>query len=98
MATTFIDINQQSDLGRQMVRGGQLARESMQVVRQALAVFTTQVDGDGSNVSHFALPVSETTFPNTAAAKASWDESQSLNFVLGQAEAAILQWCAKHGV
>lgn len=98
MATSFINMDDQTPLGRQHSRAMGLLREGMQVLSQSLATLTTQVDGDGTNVSHFNLSVSEGTYPNTADAKASWDELQSLNFIIQSASAAILQACAKHGV
>jgi hypothetical protein len=98
MATTFIDIDDQKPLGRQLVRSAQLLREGRESLQHALDHFTHMVDGNGTDTSHFTLPVSEAVYPSNAHAKASWDETQSLNAVIENAEAAILQWCAKHGV
>ena len=98
MATTFIDIDDQKPLGRQLVRAMQLLREGRESLEHALAHFTHMVDGNGSDAGHFNLPVSEGVYPSNANAKASWDEIQSLNAVVENAEAAILQACAKHGV
>jgi hypothetical protein len=98
MATTFIDIDDQKTLGRQLVRAAQLLREGRESLTHALDHFTHMVDGNGSDAAHFNLPVSEQIYSSNAHAKASWDETQSLNAVMESAEAAILQWCAKHGV
>lgn len=98
MATTFIDIDDTKPLGRQLVRSMQVLREGREALAHALAHFTTMVNGDGSDAAHFDLPRTEGVFAANGDAKASWDEVQSLNFVIGQAEAAILQACAKHGV
>lgn len=105
MATSFIDIDDQKFLGRQLVRAMSQLREGSQNLSQALAVFATMVDGNGTAVEHFThtelvdpVTPSKGIYPTTAHAKASWDEVQSLNFVVGQAMAAINQACAKHGV
>lgn len=98
MAATFIDIDDQTSLGRQLVRAMQLLREGRESLTHALDHFTHMVDGDGTDAAHFALPVSEGVYPSNANAKASWDEIQSLNAVVENAEAAIMQACAKHGV
>lgn len=98
MAAALIQIDDTKDLGRQLVRAISLLRDGRETLTHALAHFTQAVDGDGSNISHFALPVSLGVFPSTTAAKASWDEIQSLNFVISSAETAINQACAKHGV
>lgn len=98
MATTFIDMDNQTFLGRKHERSMSLLRDGLYAIQESVDIFTRMVDGDGSNVTHFSLLVSEGIYPTTAHAKASFDELQSLKFVVMTAEAAILQACAKHGV
>lgn len=114
MATTFIDFNSQSDIGRKITRALQMIREGRDVLRDALAVAETmkQTGQDGSQASHWAQLAIEggydgaTTEEKQASAKASFDELASLAAKLncpgGQSVSdvgpAITQACAKHGV
>ena len=97
MAATYIPINDQKQLGRRHCRGMEQVREGYDTLVESLATMATMVDGDGSQAAHFEAAVTEGTYSTTAAAKASWDELQSMKFVVGQAEAAFRQCCAKHG-
>lgn len=69
-----------------------------------LSAMSHMVDGDGTDVSHFTEMVTLGIYENTADAKASWDELQSVNAKLTtdssvtNVQAALLQVCAKHGV
>ena len=44
------------------------------------STMTAALDGDGSNVAHFANVVAEYGFTNTTTAKAAWDELNSALF------------------
>lgn len=99
MAVSAINIDATTPLGRMLVAGGSGSREFRRKVEDATAAFVHLVDGNGTDVSHFnAVVGAGKPFATNAEAKASWDETQSLNAVLENAEAAMLQWCAKHGV
>lgn len=110
MAAALIKFNKQSDLGRQLVRGLQLAREARDVLDEVRAAMIQGVDGATNVAANFALLTTEMGYSaggyadaNTAA-MASFAELDSLwakmtatatGDVTG---AAITQACAKHGV
>ena len=96
MAAGHIAINAETQLGRRLCRAVELIREGRIDLEQVLASQVQMVDGDGTQEAHHQLLVDLGVYPTLAAAKASWDETQSLNFVMENAEAAIFQWCAKH--
>lgn len=105
MATTYIDFDPQTAIGRKLSRSLQMIREARDVLRDALATMATMVDGDGSDASHFTILTSEAGYPSNAVAKSSWNELQSLSYIINRpggqgdaAGAAITQACAKHGV
>lgn len=106
MATTFVDYDKQTDVGRNITRGIQLVREGRDVLRDVLAVMLTMIDGDGSSATHFTRLKTEAGYESDAVAKASWDELNSLYSKLitpaGQQASdvgpAITQACARHGV
>lgn len=88
MATTLVDFDRQTEVGRKIARCLQMVREGRDVLRDTLAVMDEMKDGDGSQASHFALLASEGGFQQggyasaSAAAKASYDELNSLYFKL----------------
>jgi hypothetical protein len=110
MAANHIIFNKQHDVMRQAVRGMQLIREGRDVLAQARASMLQMRDGDGSQASHYDLLANAAGFgagdygSADAAAKASFDEVDSLAFKLttnssvSDMTAAIDQCCAKHGV
>lgn len=110
MAANFIDYDAQTPVGRKVARGLQMLREARDVLRDALALMAEMKDGDGSQASHFDLLAAEGGFSAAdyadanAAAKASFDELNSLYFKLStnaevsDVAAAITQACARHGV
>jgi hypothetical protein len=94
---TNIPVNDQKSLGRKLCRAMELGREGLDLTKQTVLIFETLKTGDGSNESHFQAAVDEGTFATLTAAKASWDEIQSMKFEYEKSEAAIRQSCAKHG-
>lgn len=92
MAATFIECNKGHDSIRQAIRGAQLMREAEAQLDAALAGLAALKDGDGSNAAHFPLMVTECEVVQNgyasanAAAKALWDETNSLS---GNAAAGI---------
>lgn len=89
MATTFIDFNDQSALGRKIVRGVQMPKEGRDVLRDAIAIMQTTITGDASTIDQFDLTVKEGGFGGwtignavtdamRTQAKSSWDELNSL--------------------
>lgn len=69
-----------------------------------ISILSHMVDGNGTDVSHFAEMVAVGIFDSTADAKASWDELNSVNGKLStdasvsSVNAAMLQAAAKHGI
>ncbi len=114
MATTFIDMSRATEFGRNNARFLQMARDARDGLKNQLALLTTMVNGDGSNISHFDLVVTEVgyggwvtanavTDAQRTQAKASWDELNSLYAKISATTGdvtgtAITQACAKHGV
>lgn len=102
MAATFIQVNKNSDFSRPMIRALQLLREGFQVLEGYRAQAIQARDGDGSDASHYDQNatlggyVAGDYASADAAAKASFDEIDSLYALLN--EAAINQACAKHGI
>lgn len=105
MAADFIKFNRQADISRANARALQLLREGTELLEHNRATMIHMRDGDGSSAAHYDLLASEGGYAAgdyadaNAAAKASFDELDSLYAVLnGGAMAAINQACAKHGV
>lgn len=110
MAANHIIFNKQHDVMRQAIRGMQLVREGRDVLEQARASMLQMRDGDGSSAAQYDLLATKAGFEAgdygdaNAAAKASFDEIDSLSFKLttnsqvSDMTAAIDQCCAKHGV
>lgn len=89
MATTFIDFNDQTAIGRKISRGLQMTKEARDVIRDVIAIMQTAISGDASNINQFDLVVTEGGFGGWTAgnaitdamrteAKSSWDELNSL--------------------
>lgn len=110
MAANFIKFNQQSDLGRRLVRGLQLIREGREVLRQWRAAMIQGCDGATNVAANFDMMATEVGYSAgdyadaNAATMASFAEIDSLYAKLTATStgdvtgAAIDQACAKHGV
>lgn len=92
----YIKINADTQLGRRLCGAVERLRDARIDLEQALAAHVQMVEGDGTQEAHHQLLVDEGVFPTLTHAKNSWDETQSLNFAIENAEAALFQWCAKH--
>lgn len=82
MAETHIAIDPNKDLARDIRRGLELILEGRRVLNDALAVFATMKDGDGSQASHFTYATSKLGTDSDAKTKAAWDELNSVAFKL----------------
>lgn len=110
MAAAFIPHDRNTDLMRPVVRALQLIREGVETLTHARAVILQTRDGDGTQAAHYDLTATLGGFTagdyadGPAAAKASFDELDSIHFKLttnasvSDVAAAIAQACAKHGV
>lgn len=104
MAANFIEANKQHDVIRQAIRGAQLLREAESSLAAALAGMAALKDGDGSQASHFALLTAECEVQQNgyasanAAAKALYDETNSVAGNAAAGIAAAKQLCAYLGV
>jgi hypothetical protein len=105
VAATFIDYDKQTDVGRLQTRCLQQLREGLEGLAHWRAIAIQMRDGDGSLAAHYDVLRAEGGYQQgdyataDAAAKASFDELDSLYAVLGGgADDAILQACAKHGI
>lgn len=84
MAATFIGFDQTTPFGNRSTSGVRQVYSGVEQLRQALAMGREMIDGDGSDASHFALYASKNGFQANgyasanAAAKAHWDELNSL--------------------
>ena len=78
MATTHLAFNDQLTHGRMLRRGLDQLEEGREGINDVLASMTTMIDGDGSSAAHFTLATAKFGFPTDAAAKAAWDELNSL--------------------
>ena len=90
MATTYIDFDQQSLIGRKIARALGLIREGRDVLRDAhaMAEQMKQTGSDGQQASHWEQLANEGGYEGAdqaaknAAAKASFDELASLYYKL----------------
>ncbi len=114
MAVTFINMSRASEVGRNNAAYLLAARNARDGLKNQLAIMATMLSGDGSSIAHFDQMVTEVgyggwvadnpvTDPQRTAAKASWDELNSLSAKLSATTGdvtgtAITQACAKHGV
>lgn len=101
MATTNIYFNDQTQYGRLLRRGLQQLEEGKDTLNDVLASMPHMIDGDGSDAAQFAEVTSRYGFASNAAAKAAWDELNSVLFKLNtnasvdSVNAALLQAFAK---
>lgn len=111
MAAAFIDMDRQTEVGRQIARALQLLREGQETLSHARAVIIQMRDGDGSQAVHYDLVAAEVGYQAgdfadaNAAARASFLELDSLHAKITAGDgvgdatgAAIAQACAKHGI
>jgi hypothetical protein len=116
MAVTFIEYSKSTEQGGRVSSHLASVRAGRDGLTADLAVFQSMLSGDGSSIAHFDLAVkkygfggwvsdNEVTNDQRTAAKASWDELNSVSFKLNSPSgtgdstgAAINQACAKHGV
>jgi len=104
MASTNIPFDRNNQFGQEIKA---LLNSYRKVVTDGpliLASMSQMLDGNGSDVSHFAEMVALGIYENTTDAKASYDELASVNFKMttdssvSNVNAALLQVCAKHGI
>ena len=104
MAATNIPFDRSNQHGQELKACLNGIRKAVTDLPILLGIFTHMVDGDGTDVSHFTELVTLGVYENTADAKASWDELQSVNAKLQtdgsvmSVNAAMLQVCEKHGI
>ena len=104
MAATNIEFDRSNQFGQEIRAYLNACRKVVTDGPIILACFAHMVDGDGTDVSHFAELVAQGIYPTTADAKASWDELQAVNAKLTTdaavtfVQAALLQAPAKHGI
>ncbi len=114
MSATFIDMSRSTEVGRNNASYLLQARNARDGLVHQLAIMATMLSGDGSAIAHFDLVVTEVgyggweannavTDAQRTAAKASWDELNSLSAKLSATTGdvtgtAISQACSKHGV
>jgi hypothetical protein len=110
MAANYIELDRQTDVGRQLIRGLQMVREGKEILAAVRDVIIQMRDGDGSQASHYDVVAGEMGYTANdyadanAAAKASFDELDSLmakintDNSVSSVRAAIHQACAKHGI
>jgi hypothetical protein len=101
VAVTHIAFNDQLQHGRLLRRCLNGLEDGYENLLDVIDVMAQMLDGDGSAVGHFAYHVSKFGFADTTAAKACWDELQSLkgklsvNSSVTDVNAALLQAFAK---
>jgi len=78
MAVNHIAFNDQTTHGRLLRRALQQQEEGLQNLNEVIATMALMIDGDGSDATHFAYATPKFGFTNDAAAKAAWDELNSL--------------------
>lgn len=82
MAATNIYFNDQTQYGRLLRRGLQQLEEGKDNLNDVIASMPHMIDGDGSDAAQFTEVTSRYGFASNAAAKAAWDELNSLMFKL----------------
>ncbi len=111
---TFIDMSRATSYGSSTAAALKMARDARDGLKNLLAIFTTMLSGDGTLIAHFDQMVmsvgyggwvaaNAVTDAQRTAAKASWDELNSLSAKLSATTGdvtgtAITQACSKHGV
>lgn len=104
MAATNIPFDRSNQFGQEIKALLNAYRKANQDGPNILGAMAVMIDGDGSDVSHFAEMVTLGIYENTTDAKASYDELASVNGKLTtdgsvtNVDAAIKQVCAKHGI
>lgn len=104
MAANLIEANQQHNIIRHAIRAAQLMREAETFAAAAIAGMNAMKDGDGSDPAHFALMATECEIvangyaSANAAAKALYDETNSVAGNAAAGIAAAKQLCAYLGV
>lgn len=110
MPANFIELDKQTDFGRNLARGGQLIIEGLQLLVQARDNMIQARDGDGSQAAHYDLLAVKAGYvandyaTANDAAKASFDELDSLLSKINTdgnvsfVRAAIYQFAAKHNL
>lgn len=97
MAISFLGFNDQLPHGRILRRCLQKLEEGVEEGNDVLAVMPHMIDGDGSDVSHFAEVVTRFGFASTTTAKAGYEELASMlgklntNASVSSVNAAMLQ-------
>jgi hypothetical protein len=78
MAYSHLYFNDQTNHGRLLRSCLQQMQGSHDGLVNLLSIMTTMIDGDGSSATQFGEVVTRFGFPDTATAKAAWDELNSL--------------------
>lgn len=101
MAVTHIQFNQGTQHGALLRSGLTLLEDGLDRLNDLKATLQLMIDGDGSSAAHFAYMQERLGFSDNAAAKAAWDELNSLLFKLStnssvdNVNAALVQAFAK---
>lgn len=104
MAANYIECNKQHEVIQHAIQGAKLLRQAEERLESALAGMAAMKDGDGSQAAHFALLVSECSVEANgyatanAAAKALYDETNSVAANAAAGIAAAKQLCSYLGV
>ena len=101
MASDNIFFDQQSTHGRLLRQGLSQLETGLDTLNNVLENLPHMIDGDGTSVTHFNEVVTRYGFADTTAAKAAWDELNSMMAKLNtdtsvtSVNAAMLQAFAK---
>lgn len=101
MAVAHIYFNHGSPHGALLHSGLQRMEGALADLNEIKGTMQLMIDGDGSNVAHFEYMKEKFNFTDTTAAKAAWDELNSMLFKLNtndsvsSVNAALLQAFSK---
>ena len=82
MPVSHISFDSNSEYGQQLRSSLNSLEKGKDDLNDLLGVMATMLDGDGSQAAHFEYFIPRFGFPDTATAKAAYDELQSLMFKL----------------
>ncbi len=104
VAANYIEVNKPNEAVNHAIRGAKLLRDAEMHLKAGVDGMAAMKDGDGSQAGHFALLASECEVQQNgyasanAAAKALFDETNSVSGNAATAIAAAKQLCAFLGV